>query len=160
MAAAELYRTLPTTTGYATDYRESGAVRLALSPQSEAELAQIATTAQQVGLPVEFVDHRRLRELYPVLQDVSAVRSALWSPTCGYLQPNSLVDAYVHAARDLGATVTTHSPVESIGVRDGAVHSVRTSTGEVSTETVVVVTATKPRLSRMGRLSSDASTCR
>src|SRR5207344_1719077 len=45
---------------------------------------------------------------------------------------------YVQAARDLGVTITTHCPVESIGVRDGAVHSVRTSAGEVSTEIVVV----------------------
>ena len=95
-------------------------------------------TAGRVGLPVEFVDHRRLRELCPVLEDVSAVRAALWSPTCGYLQPNSLVDAYVRAARDLGATVTTHCAVTGVDVRDGAVHGLRTDRGDVRTQTVVV----------------------
>jgi glycine/D-amino acid oxidase-like deaminating enzyme len=138
MAAAELYRTFRATTGHSTDYRESGAVRLALSDRSQDELVQIADTAQRVGLPVEFVDHARLRELYPVLEDVSAVRAALWSPTCGYLQPNSLVDAYAHAAQDLGATVVTHCAVTGIDVRDGAVHGVRTVRGDVRTEMVVV----------------------
>jgi glycine/D-amino acid oxidase-like deaminating enzyme len=138
MAAAELYRTLPATTGYTADYRESGALRLALSERSHDELTQIAGTAALVGLPVDFVDHRRLRELCPVLDDVSSVRAALWSPTCGYLQPNSLVDAYTRAARDLGATVTTHCAVTGIDVRDGVVHGVRTEHGDVRTETVVV----------------------
>ena len=138
MAAAELYRTFPALTGYSTDYRESGAVRLALTDRSHDELTQIATTAARVGLPVEFVDHSRLRELCPVLEDVAAVRAALWSPTCGYLQPNSLVDAYVRAARDLGATVVTHCAVTGIDVRDGAVRGVRTALGDVRSETVVV----------------------
>jgi glycine/D-amino acid oxidase-like deaminating enzyme len=138
MAAAELYRTLPAVTGCTADYRQSGAVRLALSDRSREELQQIAATAEHVGLPVEFVDHRRLRDLVPVLDDVSAVRAALWSPTCGYLQPNSLVEAYTRAARDLGATVTTHCAVTGVDVRAGAVHGVRTELGDVRSETVVV----------------------
>ncbi len=138
MAAAELYRGFGATTGYSMDFRESGAVRLALSARSEAELAQIADSAAVVGLPVEFLTAQQLREVYPVLEDLSSVRAALWSPTCGYLQPNSMVDAYVRAARDLGVTVATHSPVTGIGVRRGAVRSVMTVHGEVRTETVVV----------------------
>ena len=138
MAAADLYRTFEARTGYSMDFRESGAVRLALSEQSEAELTQIAATAADVGLPVEFLGPARLREVYPVLEDVSSVRAALWSPTCGYLQPNSMVDAYVRAARDLGVTVATHCAVTGIGISDGAVTSVRTARGERRTETVVV----------------------
>jgi glycine/D-amino acid oxidase-like deaminating enzyme len=138
MAAAQLYRSFEADTGYSMDFRQSGAVRLALSPQSELELAQIAETAAAVDLPVEFLSPARLRELYPVLEDLSEVRAALWSPLDGYLQPNSMVSAYVNAARDLGATVVTHAPVTGIGVERGAITSVLTPHGTVRTDQLVV----------------------
>jgi glycine/D-amino acid oxidase-like deaminating enzyme len=104
MAAAQLYRTFERETGYSTDYRECGAVRVALSETSVAELRQIAETAEVTGLPVEFLTDKRLREVLPVLERTDGIKAALFSPTCGYLQPNSLVAAYVSAARDLGVT--------------------------------------------------------
>jgi glycine/D-amino acid oxidase-like deaminating enzyme len=55
MAAAALYRGFERETGYSMDYRESGAVRIALSDTSVAELEQIAATAAVTGLPVEFL---------------------------------------------------------------------------------------------------------
>src|SRR5713101_3067670 len=130
MAAAEVYRSsFERETGYTMDYRECGAVRLALSDASVAELKQIAETAKITGLPVEFLTDAQLHEVYPVLERTESVRAALWSPTCGYLQPNSLVGAYVSAARDLGVTVTAHAAVTGIGVRSGAIESVTTETG-------------------------------
>jgi glycine/D-amino acid oxidase-like deaminating enzyme len=138
MAAAEVYRTFERETGYTMDYRECGAVRLALSDASVAELEQIAATAEITGLPVEFLTDAQLHEIYPVLERTESVRAALWSPTCGYLQPNSLVTAYVGAARDLGVTVTPHAVVTGIGVRDGAIESVTTEAGSVRTDQVII----------------------
>src|SRR6266436_8952250 len=89
MAAAEVYRTFALETGYSMDYRECGAVRLALSDASAKELLQISDTAEITGLPVEFLTDAELHELYPVLERTDSVRAALWSPTDGYLQPNS-----------------------------------------------------------------------
>ena len=138
MAAADLFRTFERRTGYPTDYREVGALRLALSPSSVAELREIEASAAVAGLPVELLSLQRVRELFPALENLDGVRAALWSPTCGYVQPNSLADAYARAARDLGVTVATHAPVGAIGVRDGEVVSVTTPHGTVRTELVVV----------------------
>jgi len=125
-------------TGYSMDYRECGAVRLALSDASLQELRQIAETAEVTGLPVEFLSDARLREIYPVLARTEPVKAALWSPTCGYLQPNSLVNAYVSAARDRGVTVAAHAAVTGIEVRGGAVASVSTAAGRFATEQVII----------------------
>ena len=139
MAAAEVYRSsFERETGYTMDYRECGAVRLALSDASVAELKQIAQTAKITGLPVEFLTDAQLHEVYPVLERTESVRAALWSPTCGYLQPNSLVGAYVSAARDLGVTVTAHAAVTGIGVRNGAIESVTTEAGSFRTDRVMI----------------------
>jgi glycine/D-amino acid oxidase-like deaminating enzyme len=138
MAAADLYRRFEQDTGYSMDYRESGAVRLALSETSVQELHQIAETAQVTGLPVEFLTPVQLREIYPVLERTDSVRAALWSPTDGYVQPNSLVSAYANAARDLGVTIAPNVAVTSVRVEDGAVRSVVAARGEFRTEQVVI----------------------
>ena len=138
MAAAELYRGFERETGYPMDYRESGAVRIALSDPSVAELEQIAATAAVTGLPVEFLSDVQLAEIFPPLQRTDGIRAALWSPTCGYVQPNSLVAGYASAARDLGVTIAPHAAVTGIGTRHGQVCSVSTRDGEFATEQVII----------------------
>ena len=64
MAATEVYRSFERDTGYPMDYRECGAVRLALSEASVRELRQIAETAEVTGLPVEFLTDAQLHEVY------------------------------------------------------------------------------------------------
>jgi glycine/D-amino acid oxidase-like deaminating enzyme len=138
MAAAELYRGFEEETGYPMDYRESGAVRIALSDTSVAELEQIAATAEVTGLPVEFLSDAQLREIFPPMQRTDGIRAALWSPTCGYVQPNSLVAAYASAAGDLGVTIAPHAAVTRIGTSRGQVCSVSTRDGEFATEQVII----------------------
>ena len=151
MKAAAIYRDFERETGYSMDYRECGAVRLALSEASVRELRQIAETAGITGLPVEFLTDAQLRELYPVLTRTESVKAALWSPTDGYLQPNSLVTAYVSAARDLGVTVATNAAVTGIGVRRGVVESVSTEAGTYRTEQVII--AAGPWSAALARLA-------
>jgi glycine/D-amino acid oxidase-like deaminating enzyme len=151
MAATEVYRGFERETGYSMDYRACGAVRLALSDASARELTQIAETAEITGLPVEFLTDAQLHEIYPVLERTESVSAALWSPTDGYLQPNSLVAAYVGAARDLGVTVATHIPVTGIGVRGGVVESISTQDGTYRTEQVVI--AAGPWSAALARLA-------
>jgi glycine/D-amino acid oxidase-like deaminating enzyme len=150
MAAAEVYRSFERQTGYTMDYRECGAVRLALSDTSAEELRQVAATAEVTGLPVEFLTDAQLHDVYPVLERTDAVKAALWSPTDGYLQPNSLVNAYVNAARDLGVTVATHAAVTGIGVRGGVITSVSTQAGSYRTDQVII--ASGPWSAALARL--------
>jgi glycine/D-amino acid oxidase-like deaminating enzyme len=150
MAATEIYRNFERQTGYPMDYRECGAVRLALSDTSAQELKQVAQTAEVTGLPVEFLTDAQLHDVYPVLERTDAVKAALWSPTDGYLQPNSLVNAYVSAARDLGVTVATHTAVTGIGVRGGVIASVSTEAGSYRTDQVII--ASGPWSAALARL--------
>ena len=151
MAAAEIYRNFERETGYTMDYRECGAVRLALSDTSVRELRQIAETAEITGLPVEFLTDAQLHDVYPVLARTESVKAALWSPTDGYLQPNSLVNAYVSAARDLGVTLAIHAAVTGIGVRGGVIESVSTEAGSYRTDQLII--ASGPWSAALARLA-------
>lgn len=151
IASAELYRNMERDLGYTADWRETGSIRIALSDTSVAELEQIAAVAKQADLEVELVDRHQVRELCPMLEDVSAVRLALWCPTDGYVQPNSLADAYLNAARNLGVRVVTHTRVVGVDVEDGEITGVTTDRGHVATE--MLVNAAGPWAGALARLA-------
>jgi glycine/D-amino acid oxidase-like deaminating enzyme len=137
VASAEFYRGMLKELGYTADWRETGSIRIAMSDAAVAELQQIASVAEEANLDVELVDARRVQELCPVLEDVSQVRLALWCPSDGYVQPNSLTDAYLAAARDLGARVVTNTRVLGIEVSGHEVTGVNTNRGRIASEMVV-----------------------
>jgi glycine/D-amino acid oxidase-like deaminating enzyme len=137
MASAKEYATFQQHTGYTTDWREVGAIRIAMSAPAEEELREIAQTARITGLPLEFLSPEEVRSVYPVIERTSDIRVALWSPTDGYLQPNSLINAYTQAARDLGVTVASHAPVKEIDIDHGEVTAVVTPQGRFATELVI-----------------------
>jgi len=85
---------------------------------------------------VEFLTAARLAELCPVL-DGARAEAALWCPTDGYLQPNSLVMAYAGAARERGVTFATRTTVTGIGIAGGALTGVRTDRRAAATSLLI-----------------------
>ncbi len=138
MESAEFYRRMERDLGAASDWRETGSLRIALSDRTANDYRRLARVAEEAGLEVELVDAARVRELCPGLERVDDVRLALWCPSDGYVQPNSVASAYIHAARAAGARVVPHTRVEKIVVHEGRVTGLVTDRGEISTETVVV----------------------
>jgi glycine/D-amino acid oxidase-like deaminating enzyme len=136
MASVAAYARIEQETGYPADWRATGSVRIALTAERAAEFAALAAVARSAGLEVEFLTAARLAGLCPML-DTSGIAAALWCPTDGYLQPNSLVTAYARAARDRGVTFATRTTVTGLRIADGAVRGVRTDQGAAAADTVI-----------------------
>jgi len=136
MASVAAYARIEQETGYPADWRQTGSVRIALTAERAAEFAALAAVARSAGLEVEFLTAARLAGLCPML-DTSGIAAALWCPTDGYLQPNSLVTAYARAGRDRGVTFATRTTVTGLRIADGAVRGVRTDQGAAATDTVI-----------------------
>jgi len=136
MASVAEYSRMERDTGYTADWRQTGSVRIAMTDQRAAEFRDLAAVAQTAGLAVEFLASARLAALCPVL-DTRPVTAALWCPTDGYLQPNSLVMAYAGAARDRGVTFATHTTVTGVALTGSTVTGVRTDRGDVATSMVI-----------------------
>lgn len=151
MASADFFRRVEAELGHSADWRETGSLRIAMSDASVAELRQIASVAAQTGLDVELIDGRRVQELCPTISDVSLVQQALWCPTDGYVQPNSLVNAYLGAARDLGVRVVSRTRVTGLDVVGGEVTGIRTDRGDAATS--LVVDAAGPWAGAVARLA-------
>src|SRR5205823_8823612 len=108
----------------------------AMPSDRAAEFRALGAVARSAGLEVQFLTPARLAELCPVL-DTTRATTALWCPTDGYLQPNSLVMAYAGAARERGVTFATRTTVTGIRIGGGAVTGVLTDRGAAATSMLI-----------------------
>src|SRR5207247_2150789 len=136
MASVATYSRIEQETGHTADWRQTGSVRIAMTGERAAEFRELAAVARSAGLEVEFLGPARLAELCPVL-DGARAEAALWCPTDGYLQPNSLVMAYAGAARERGVTFATRTTVTGIRIGGGAVTGVLTDRGAAATSMLI-----------------------
>ena len=136
MASVATYSRIEQETGYTADWRQTGSVRIAMTGERAAEFRELAAVARSAGLEVEFLTPARLAELCPVL-DGTRAEAALWCPTDGYLQPNSLVMAYAGAARERGVTFATRTTVTGIRISGGTVTGVLTDRGAAATSMLI-----------------------
>jgi glycine/D-amino acid oxidase-like deaminating enzyme len=136
MASVRLFSRFEQETGWPVDWRQTGSLRIATTDARVEEFRLMAAVATEAGLDVEFLERRALTERFPPM-DTRAVKAALWCPTDGYVQPNSLTTAYAAAARELGVVVATNTRVLDVLVRDAAVVGLETERGRIATETVI-----------------------
>lgn len=136
MESVAMFSSLEHKTGVTPDWVQSGSLRLALTPDRASEFERMAHVAALAGLEVEPLGTREVVDMVP-LRHPEAIVSALWCPSDGHLQPNSLAMSYVAGARALGVRFVTGCEVRGIGVRAGGVESVTTRDGSYRTEIVV-----------------------
>lgn len=136
MASVAAYARIEQDTGCTADWRQTGSLRIAITGERVAEFRTLAGVAGSAGLEVSFLSPAELARLCPVLA-TERVRAALWCPTDGYLQPNSLVMAYVAGARARGVSFATQTTVTGIRRTRGAVTGLRTDRGDVATSMVI-----------------------
>jgi glycine/D-amino acid oxidase-like deaminating enzyme len=136
MASVELFGRLQTDPDWPIDWRQTGSIRIAATDERAGELRMLAGVAASVGLDVELLDGAEVARRFPLL-DQTSVRAALWCPTDGYLQPNSLVSAYAAGARARGATFATGTRVLGVQVAGGEVRGIDTDAGPARTAMVV-----------------------
>jgi glycine cleavage system T protein len=136
MYSVELYRTLLAETGHDPDWRETGSLRLASTPDRMLELKRHAATARTFGLPMELLTPKEAVDLFPVMSD-RGLLGAAYLPTDGSVDPSGLTFAFARGARSRGAEILTETEVTGITVRGGRVSAVVTNRGAIRTEIVV-----------------------
>ncbi len=136
MYSVELYRALLAETGHDPDWRETGSLRLASTPERMIELKRHAATARTFGLPMELLTPKEAVDLFPVMSP-EGLLGAAYLPTDGSVDPNGLTFAFARGARNYGAEISTETEVTGITVRDGRVRGVVTNRGTIRTDVVV-----------------------
>jgi glycine cleavage system T protein len=136
MWSVECYRGLAAETGRDPGWKEVGSLRLASTPDRQAEHRRQAGWAKTFGLPLEEIGPAEAARLFPVMS-TAGVLGAVYLPTDGHLDPSGLAMALAEGARRHGASIRTGTRVVGVGVEDGRVHEVQTDRGPIRTEVVV-----------------------
>lgn len=134
---ADLLMRFEEETGQATGYRENGSMSIALTPHRMEIYRRTVSAAKRMGSEAFVVSAEEIGERWPLL-NTEGIVGGVWIPRTGQVNPYDVAMAYIKGARQNGAQVIEHTPVEDVLVRDGRVVGVRTPRGEVACETLVL----------------------
>jgi sarcosine oxidase, subunit beta len=123
--------------GADVEYRREGNLRLARSPEEVPVIQTIVAEQRDLGLDLTFLpDNAAVREIAPAIAE--SVLAASYCPTDGHANPIATVRAFASAAARHGARMRTETMVTAIDASGGRVRGVRTASGDVAADVVVI----------------------
>jgi len=134
-----LYKELEKKTGLSTGLKQNGAITVASSKERLQELLRQATAAQLFDVNVETISKERIKELYPVINDVD-ILGGVYMPEDGQADPVGVTNVLAKAAKMEGAQIFEKTPVEKILIKDKKIIGVQTKFGKIDCEYVVIAT--------------------
>lgn len=111
-----------------TGYERMGHLQLLEREQDLNAAPSIAWMQTQQGIPTEFLDGNRVREMEPFASE--AVQAALYCPKDGIADHTTTTRSFAQAAMRAGAQIREKTAVTALEYADGKVQAVITSTGE------------------------------
>ncbi|MCH8177509.1 MAG: FAD-binding oxidoreductase, partial [Proteobacteria bacterium] len=134
--SVKLFDTLAAETGQDPDWRKVGSLRLAQSENRWKELLKSYSAAQAVGFEMNLLTPSEARDLYPLIE-IDDLVGAAFIPEDGYIDPNSLTQAYAKGIRANGGQIFEGVMAKDL-LRDGdRITHVVTDQGSIEVETVV-----------------------
>ena len=134
--SVKLFDGLEQETGQDPGWRKVGSLRLAQSEERWKELLKSFSAAQAVGFEMNLLSPTEIRDVYPLLETGDLIGGA-FIPADGYIDPNSLTQAYARGIRANGGRIFEGVMVNDL-LRDGnRITHVVTDQGSIEVETVV-----------------------
>ena len=134
--SVKLYRELAGITGQETGWREVGSLRVASNQDRWMEFRKAHTAARSFGFDMQLMTPREIKDIYP-LAVTSDLVGAAYIADDGYVDPNSLVQAFARGIRNNGGRIFEGVEVIDL-VRDhNRISQVVTDKGTVAADIVV-----------------------
>jgi glycine cleavage system aminomethyltransferase T/glycine/D-amino acid oxidase-like deaminating enzyme len=131
-------------------FTESGGIEVARTEQRMEELRRRMTSAKAWGIESELITPEQVAEKVPFL-DPSVIVGAFWTSSVGVVDSLRAGTIMRERALELGAlTVVPTVEVEDLDVEEGRIRRVRTTGGDIESETVVIACGVwSPKLAAM-----------
>lgn len=133
----ELYQSLEAETGFATGWRQCGALWVAQSEERMVHLKRAISQARWFGSEADFITGAQAAEYLPQL-NVEGLVGAAWLPADGIVNPTDLTQSLARGATSRGARIFERTKALEILTTAGRVHGVRTDAGTIEAEIVVL----------------------
>jgi 4-methylaminobutanoate oxidase (formaldehyde-forming) len=134
--SVELYDKLEAETGMSIDWKKYGSLRLACSTEREMENKRSLTMAKSFGLEMQELSPKEAQDLFPIMS-TEDVRSAVYIPSDGYIDPSGVCQALAKGAKDKGARIIVGERVTGMTVENRHVTGVKTDKSEWTCDIVV-----------------------
>lgn len=131
------YSTLQAETGIEIGYTTPGSISLARTAARADELTLAADIARHCDVRAELIDTDTIAKLWP-LASMDGVLSGLYFPDDGYVNPGYAALAMAQLAHANGVDIREDVEVEMVMTQNGRVSGIRTTTGEVNADIVVL----------------------
>ena len=131
-----LYQSLEAETGQAVSFHPAGALRITRSPDRMDEFRQVQGLGRFAGYDFHILTPAELKEIYPLVE-TEGLLGAIHEPLDGHVDPSQATNAMAKGARQAGAEISRHNPVEAIERAPGGDWLVRTREGDITAEIVV-----------------------
>jgi dimethylglycine dehydrogenase len=132
----DLYREIEALSGQSCGLHPNGGLMLAATAGELDSLRLIRSRARYLGMETEMISLEEARNFNPLI-DTRHFIGALWRADGGHCDPSGTTNAYVKAARTLGAAVERFTRVLSLTARRDGTWDVVTDKGTVHAEHVV-----------------------
>jgi sarcosine oxidase subunit beta len=130
-----LYPTLSERLGRDIQYRRSGGIVVAMTPEALDARRRLTEVQQAEGLDVRHVTAEEALDLEPSLPET--ILGGSYSPLDGYVYPFAIVGAYIARAAELGARMVPKTEVTGFRIEGDRLTGVETSRGTIATEWAV-----------------------
>jgi glycine cleavage system aminomethyltransferase T/glycine/D-amino acid oxidase-like deaminating enzyme len=134
---AKLFRDLEAETGQATGYKQNGTINIALSDVRHEQLLRTHDHAARMEVPTHMLSSDEVAEKWPWIV-TDDVKSGLYAPTNGQVNPLDVSVALEKGARQLGASRFEGVEVSNLIVKNGKVVGVSTNHGDMATQKVLI----------------------
>ena len=131
-----LYKELETLTGQGCGIFQPGSLYLAQTENREHQLRLQASKAKYYGLNFHEISRTEAERLHPLV-DFEGVRTIMYEPDGGNVDPSGVTNAYAHGARQNGAEIYRFTPVTGTEQQPDKSWLVKTSKGNIKTEVVI-----------------------
>ena len=131
-----LYKDLEAETGQSCGVFQPGSLYLAQTQNRSHQLQLQAAKAKLYGMNFSEITRSEAEELHPLV-NFDGIRSIMWEPDGGNVDPSGVTAAYAAGARQNGAEIYRFTPVTGTEVQPDGSWVVRTSKGDIKTQWVV-----------------------
>jgi heterotetrameric sarcosine oxidase beta subunit len=132
----QLWETLSAELDFNVMFSRSGYLVLATTADELESYRPHVETQKKFGLKSHIMDAHEVRRLVPALNQELAA-GGIFQPEAGSARHDAVVWAYARAARQLKVEIFPFTEVTDIVVKSGCVEGVKTTNGDIQTQTVV-----------------------
>ena len=131
-----LYKELETLTGQGCGIFQPGSLYLAQTENREHQLRLQESKAKYYGLNFHEISRNEAERLHPLV-DFDGVRTIMYEPDGGNVDPSGVTNAYANGARQNGAEIYRFTPVTGTEQLSDKSWLIKTDKGNIKTEVVI-----------------------